>query len=317
MLSNLLDPVILFFILGLGAGLLKSDLKLPNALYDTLSIYLLLTIGLKGGIALANTDIPNHWIALSSPLMMGIILPLIAYPILRYWGKLNVADSAAIAAHYGSVSAITFAVVTNFLDQLKISYESYVTVLLVFMEIPAILVGIMIARIKMTSGKVSWKKLLHDVFLGKSVYLLIGGVLIGFFCDHDRLEPIKNIFINPFKGILAFFLLEMGIIASAQLKELKRTGVFLIAFGIMMPLLSSVIGALVGHWVGMSLGGVTILATLSASASYIAAPAAIRIAIPEANPTLYLTSSLGITFPFNICFGIPIYYQISKWICAV
>lgn len=312
MLQNLLDPVILFFVLGLTAGILKSDLKLPSQLYETLSIYLLLTIGLKGGIALADTNILANLGPLSSPIILGITLPLIAYPILRHIGKLSVPDSAAMAAHYGSVSAITFAVVINFLEQNNISYEHYATILLALMEIPAILVGITIARIKMSNETISWKNLLHDVFLGKSVYLLIGGILIGYFCDHSRLDPIKNVFISPFKGMLAFFLLEMGLIASARLKELKNAGSFLIAFGIGMPILSSLIGAFIAKMVGLSLGGAIILSTLSASASYIAAPAAIRIAIPQANPTLYLTSALGITFPFNICFGIPLYSSIVK-----
>ena len=312
MFENLLDPVIMFFALGLGAGILKSDLKLPQALYDTLSIYLLVTIGLKGGIALSSTNISQNIWQLTSPIVLGIMLPLIAYPILKRIGRLNIYDSAAIAAHYGSVSAITFAVVVSFLEERNISYEQYATVLLVLMEVPAILIGIFIVRFKVSNGEVPWSKLLHDVFLGKSVYLLLGGLLIGYFCDQSRLDPIKGLFITPFKGMLAFFLLEMGIIASSQLKELRKTGVFLVVFGIGFPLLASVIGAGIGKMFGLSFGGTVILSTLSASASYIAAPAAIRIAIPQANPTLYLTSALGITFPFNIIVGIPLYFEFVK-----
>lgn len=315
-MGNLLDPVILFFVLGFVAGILKNDLKLPQALYDTLSIYLLVTIGLKGGIALSSTNISQNYLQLSSPFVLGIILPLLAYPILRKIGRMNLYDSAAIAAHYGSVSAITFAVVTGFLEERAVSYEQYATVLLVLMEVPAILVGIAIVRYKMSNGLVPWGKLLHDVFLGKSVYLLLGGMMIGYFCDHSRLDPIKDLFITPFKGMLTFFLLEMGIIASSQLKELRKAGFFLAAFGIGFPLLASVVGAVVGKLFGLSFGGTVVLATLAASASYIAAPAAIRIAIPQANPTLYLTSALGITFPFNIIFGIPIYFNLVKYFYA-
>lgn len=312
MWDNLLDPVILFFVLGFVAGLLKSDLKLPQEFYQSLSIYLLLTIGLKGGIALSQTSISQNIGPLASAIIIGTILPLVAYPVLRKLGRLNIADAAAIAAHYGSVSAITFAVVINFLEEHAVSYEPYATVLLVLMEVPAILIGICVARYKMSNGQVPWGKLMHDVFLGKSVYLMIGGLLIGYFCDHTRLDPIKNLFISPFKGMLAFFLLEMGILASSQLGHIKKTGAFLVAFGIGFPIFSSLIGIAVAKMVGMSLGGAVILATLAASASYIAAPAAIRIAIPQANPALYLTSSLGITFPFNIVFGIPLYYKLVK-----
>lgn len=310
--DSLLDPVVLFFVLGFVARVLKSDLQLPKDLYATLSIYLLLAIGLKGGIALAKTSISDNLMQLSSPILLGLLLPLLAYPILRKIGGFNLYNAAAIAAHYGSVSAVTFAVVIGFLEQNGVTYEKYATVLLVLMEIPAILVGIALVRFKQSNGQVSWSKLLHDVFLGKSVYLLIGGLVLGYFCDHSRLAPVELIFITPFKGMLAFFLLEMGIMAASQLGELKKTGLFLMGFGIGFPLLAAAVGLVIGKFFGFSLGGATVLATLAASASYIAAPAAMRIAIPEANSTLYLTASLGITFPFNIIVGVPLYYQWAK-----
>lgn len=312
MAENLLDPVVLFFVLGFAAPLLKSDLALPRALYDTLSIYLLLAIGLKGGIDLSKTNIGQNMLQLTSPLFLGALIPLCAYPILRKLGKFNLFDSAAIAAHYGSVSAVTFAVVISFLEQNHIVYEQYATVLLVLMEIPAILVGIGLARYKQSQGQVSWSKLLHDVLFGKSIYLLLGGLFIGYFCNHDQLKPIETIFITPFKGMLAFFLLEMGIMASSQLDKLKKAGLFLLSFGIIFPICMAIVALFIGKTFGLSMGGAIVLATLSASASYIAAPAAVRIAIPEANSTLYLTSSLGITFPFNIIVGIPIYVQLGK-----
>lgn len=315
-MDNLLDPVVLFFILGLGAGLLKSDLKIPEALYETLSLYLLLAIGLKGGIQLARVNLSEVLIPLSAPIMLGILIPLIAYAILHYAGRFSVPNSAAIAAHYGSVSAVTFAFVLEYLDNLQVGYEQYVTVILVLMEVPAILVAIAIVRLKINDGKFSLGKLAHEVFLGKSVYLLLGGMLIGLLSDQGRMAPIKMIFLDPFKGVLAFFLLEMGIVASRRLRDLKSVGGFLIGFGIGMPLLSAVLATLVGRWVGLSFGGTVVLSTLAASASYIAAPAAMRIAVPQANPTLYLTAALGITFPFNITVGIPLYYQMTRWLYA-
>jgi hypothetical protein len=180
------------------------------------------------------------------------------------------------------------------------------------MEIPAILVAIMLARFRQkTPGRsLPWGKFFHEILTGKSIMLLVGGLVIGAIAGEARMEPVKNVFFDPFKGLLAFFLLEMGIVTSSRLKELKQTGLFLIAFGVIMPLFSGFLGCWVGIATGLSVGGTAILATLAASASYIAAPAAVRIAIPEANPSLYLTAALGITFPFNLTFGIPLYL---KW----
>jgi hypothetical protein len=311
MIENLLDPTILFFVVGVIAGIVRTDLRLPEAIYEILSIYLLLAIGLKGGIQLAT----SQWSAILVPSLgavsVGLMIPLIAYPILRRWGKLNRPDAAAIAAHYGSVSAVTFAVVLTFLDRLNVPYEEYTTVLLVLLEVPAIAVGILIARLRSTRGPVSYVKLAHEVFFGKSIYLLVAGMTVGLIVGPDGIAPLKLVFIDPFKGALAFFLLEMGLVASHRLADLKRTGLFIVLFGIGMPILSAVLGTFVGWSVGLSVGGTTVLATLAGSASYIAAPAAMRIAVPEANPTLYLTAALGVTFPFNLVLGIPLYYEMA------
>jgi hypothetical protein len=314
MAQNILDPVILCFVLGLGAGVFRSNLRIPEAIYEMLSLYLLLAIGFKGGICLAEVDMGRAWLPLLSPLIVGALIPLVAYPILRLGGRLSVADSAALATHHGSTSAVTFAIVLEFLNARHVLYEEYAQVMLVLMEFPAILIGILIARLRMKTGSLALGKVFHEVFFGKSIYLLVGGLLIGLLADPARLGPIKLVFIDPFKGLLALFLLEMGIITSHRLKDLRKVGPFLVAFGVGMPILSAVLGAVIGKWVGLSFGGTLVLATLAASASYIAAPAAIRIAIPEANPTLYLTSALGITFPFNITFGIPLYYRLVEMI---
>ncbi|MBM4168014.1 MAG: sodium-dependent bicarbonate transport family permease [Ignavibacteria bacterium] len=313
MIENLLDPVILFFAMGLLAGLLKSDLRLPEAIYEVISIFLLMAIGLKGGVQLAKTNIALILLPVGVTVLLGLSIPLIAYPILRKLGKFNEADSAAIAAHYGSVSAVTFAVVQTYLERLLVAYEEYVTVLLVVLEIPAIAMGILIARMKTRKHTIDYGLLFHEVFLGKSIYLLIAGLLVGWAAGPERIEPVAPLFFDLFKAALAFFLLEMGLVAARRISDLRRVGLFLIGFGILMPIVSAVIGTLFGYLAGLSLGGSVVLATLSASASYIAAPAAMRIAVPQANPTLYLTASLGITFPFNLLFGIPLYH----WMGAI
>ncbi len=319
MLNNFLDPVILCFMVGLAAGVLKSDLRLPEQIYEMLSIYLLFAIGLKGGVALSNAYLPAVVSPVLAVICLGVTIPFIAYKILRL-GKFSNTDSAAIAAHYGSVSVVTFAVVTAFLVQKGVYFEPFVVLLLVILEIPALIVGVFIARTMgattKSSGrpKVKWGKILHEVFLGKSVFLLIAGLFVGYMAGPDRILAISPLFVTPFKGALAIFLLEMGIVTSRRYSDLKRVGIFLLFFGITMPVISGILGVLLGTWSGLSLGGVTVLATLAASASYIAAPAAMRMALPEANPTLYLTASLGITFPFNIMLGIPIYFWMAAHI---
>lgn len=317
MIANLLDPVILFFLFGLIAGLIKSDLRLPGVIYETLSIYLLVAIGLKGGVQLAQVEFNDVIVPAIGTILLGILLPLIAYPVLRKLGKFSRPDAAAIAAHYGSVSAVTYAVILSYLTRIAVEFEGYTTILLVLMEIPAIVIGILIARLRVRRGPVRWKPLVHEVFTGKSVFLLIAGLIIGFVSGPERIEVVRMVFFDPFYGALAFFLLEMGIVTSHRLGDLRKVGPFLVAFGILMPIFSGVLGTVFGLIAGLTVGGTTILATLAASASYIAAPAAMRIAVPESNPTLYLVASLGITFPFNIVFGIPIYYWMAKLIHSI
>lgn len=312
MLDSLLEPAVLFFVLGLIAGVFKSDLRIPEALYDTLSIYLLLSIGLKGGLQLTKTSLIEIIVPVIAALFLGFLIPVIAFTILFKFGRFNRADSAALAAHYGSVSAVTFAVIQTYLERSGIAYEGYSTLLLALMEIPAIGVGVLLARVGGSEQKGGISKLLHEIFLGKSILLLLGGVVIGFLAGPVRARPVEMVFIEPFKGVLPFFLLEMGLVTSRRLGDLKKIGMFLIAFGISMPVLSGILGVIIGTLAGLSIGGTAVLATLAASASYIAAPAAVRIAIPEANPTYYLTASLGITFPFNIVLGVPLYVWLSQ-----
>jgi hypothetical protein len=306
----MLDPIVLFFLLGLAAGLLKAELRLPPAVYELLSVILLLAIGLKGGVELAKQPLLTLLPQMAAVVLMGLLLPLLAYPILLYLGRMLRADAAAIAAHYGSVSVGTFAVAVAYLASMHISYEAYLPLFLVLLEMPAILVGILLAR--GLSARTDWKLLGHEVLLGKSIVLLLGGLLIGWAAGPEGVQSIGGLFFDLFKGVLALFLLEMGLIAAGQFGSLRRHGPFLVGFGIVFPLLGAVIGAATGWLLGLSSGGTMLLATLAASASYIAVPAAMRLALPEANPTLSLTASLGVTFPFNILAGIPLYHRLAE-----
>ncbi len=305
----MIDVVVLFFLFGLAAGLARSELKLPAALYDSLSVFLLLTIGLKGGEGLAKQALGPLLPQLGAVILLGVAQTLIAFAILRAAGRLGRADAAAMAAHYGSVSVATFAVGVNWLLTRNISFEPQLSIFLTVMEVPAIMVGIVLAR--GVGKQTDWRGLAHETFLGKGVTLLLGGMAIGWAAGPEGLAPVKGLFYDLFKGALALFLLEMGLIVSRQLGELRQRGVFLLAFGLLMPLLSALLGLGCGVLLGLSVGGVTLLATLAASASYIAVPAAMRLAVPEANPTLSLAAVLGVTFPFNILVGIPLYHWLA------
>jgi hypothetical protein len=305
-----MDPVVLFFLLGLIARLAGSDLRLPESLYETLAIYLLLAIGLKGGVELAQQPLATVAPQALAAIALGAAIPLLLFPLLR--AKLPRADAASIAAHYGSVSVVTFAVATSFLAARGIDSESYLPLIVALMEAPGIIVGIVLARAG--GERIAWGPLAHEVIFGKSVLLLLGGLAIGALIGPAGIGPIAPLFTDLFKGVLALFLLEMGLVAGGRLGDLKRAGAFLLAFGIGAPLVLAFIGALVGHLVGLSTGGTALLATLAASASYIAAPTAIRIAVPEANPALSIGVALGVTFPFNIFVGIPLYLQYARWI---
>ena len=304
-----MDIVILFFMLGLAAGLLRSELKLPSALYDSLSLVLLLTIGLKGGEGLAQQALGPLLPQLGLVVLLCVALTLLAYGFLRRLGRLSRADAAAIAAHYGSVSVATFAVGSNWLTSRNITFEPQLIIFLTVMEVPAIIVGIILAR--GLSRSTEWGSLAHEAFLGKGVTLLIGGMVIGWIAGPAGLAPVKELFFDLFKGALALFLLEMGLIVAKQIGELRRKGLFIAAFGLLMPLLGAGLGLTLGWLMGLSVGGITLLATLAASASYIAVPATMRLAVPEANPALSLAAVLGVTFPFNILLGIPLYHGLA------
>lgn len=307
------DPIVLFFALGLVAGVAKSDLKVPSSIYEALSIYLLLAIGLKGGVELSQHSLPALMFGSMIVLLAGAAIPLIAFPILRYMGRMSRPDSASIAAHYGSVSVVTYSVAVAALHELKIDYEGYMVVYLVLLEMPALILGVVLARMGAEGeSRIQWGKLLHEIFFGKSILLLTGGLLIGYVAGVGGFKQMAPFFSDLFKGALALFLLEMGLVAASRMAAFRSYGAFLVAFGIGMPILSAIGGVLTAKLLGLSVGGATLLATLYASASYIAAPAAMRIAVPQANPALSIGTALGVTFPFNIFVGIPLYLWMSQ-----
>ena len=314
--ANLLSPAVLFFVLGLIAALTKSDLKFPEPLYVGLTIYLLIAIGFKGGVAISAAGLAKVWLPALAAMALGALIPLWTYPLLRFGGKLPGVDAAAIAAHYGSVSAVTFIAATNYLKVIDQPFENYATAFLAVMESPAILVGVVLGKMATKrageSTSASLRTAMHETLFGRSIFLLVGALVVGALCGKPGMEKVEAFFVTPFQGVLALFLLEMGVVAGRRVGDLRKVGPFLLGFGILVPIVNGALGVLLGKLTGLDLGGATLLGVLSSSASYIAAPAAIRMSLPEANPTLYLTSSLAITFPFNITLGIPIYLEIAR-----
>jgi len=313
-----IDIVVFFFLLGVLARLVGSDLRLPEALYETLSIYLLLAIGLKGGLELSRQSLAELAPQVLACMALGLAIPFVLFPLLRAL-RLNGADAASVAAHYGSVSVVTFAVATAALAREGIAYESHAALWVAVMEAPGLIAGVLLARWSARSQAGQTLRLgalAHDVLFGKSVLLLLGGLVIGTLAGDAGMAPIKAVFIEPFKGVLALFLLELGLVAGARLGDVKRLGVPVLLIGLGAPPLLAIAGGAVGVGLGLSTGGVAILATLAASASYIAAPTAMRIAVPEANAALSITAALGITFPFNIVVGIPLYIAWAQKVTA-
>jgi hypothetical protein len=314
-----LDPVILFFALGVLTRLARSDLRLPEALYETLSIYLLVAIGLKGGAQIAVQPLASLWPVALAAVALSAAVPLVLYPVLRAGVRLGAADAASIAAHYGSVSVVTFAVAQSALARAGIEPEAFLAMLVALMEAPGIVVGVLLARRGMAReagrsgvGASSWGTLLHEVLFGKAVVLLLGGIAIGWIAGPAGLAPIDPVFVGLFKGVLALFLLELGLVAGGRLQDLRRAGPRLLAFGLIAPPLLALVGGALGLALGLSVAGVATLATLAASASYIAAPTAMRIAVPQANPSLSIGLALGVTFPFNVLVGIPLYIELAR-----
>ena len=312
LVDNILTAPVIAFVVALIATLMRFDLRIPDALYPILSTFLLLAIGIKGGKALSESSPAELWQPLLAALAIGVITPLVAYALFRKTAKLDITNAAALAAHYGSVSAVTFTVLISTLDSHGISYEGYVSGLLAVLEIVGIVVALFVAH--KFSARTDWKSGLSEVVRGKSIAFLVAGLLIGLIVGPDRLAPTDPLFVGLFSGALTLFLVELGAIAANRLRDFNGAGIRVVILGIVVPLINGSIGAVIGSAAGMSVGGVAVMATLAASASYIAAPAAIRIALPDASPGIYVTASLGITFPFNLIVGIPLYIKIAELI---
>jgi uncharacterized protein len=308
-LSNLLTPPILFFVLGMLAVFAKSDLEIPAPIPKLFSLYLLLAIGFKGGVELAKSGISGEVIsAISAAIFMSCLVPVYSFFILRK--KLDVPNSAAIAATYGSISAVTFITANSFLDQLHVPSDGFMVAALALMESPAIIMGLILVNVfgKRDEEEMDWGEVLREAFLNGSVFLLIGSLIIGAISGEHGEMMLKPFVKDMFYGALSFFLLDMGLVAAKRIRDLKRTGSFLILFALLMPLLNASLAIGIASLIHMTKGDALLFAVLCASASYIAVPAAMRLTVPEANPGLYISTALAVTFPFNITVGIPLYF---------
>lgn len=320
-LVNLTSPPLLAFVLGLVAAGLRADIRLPEAVYQATSMYLLLAIGIKGGVALRDTEASDVVGPIAITVALGLLIPVAAFWLLRWWTRLDRVNRGAMAAHYGSTSLVTFTAALVFLEGAGIAFEGYVTTLLTVLEIPGIIVGLMLALGGAASNAGSrphWGETLREVILGRSVLLLLGGLALGWATGPVGYARIEPFFGGIFTGVLTLFLLEMGLLAGQQWRAVAQAGPGLVAFALAFPVMTGTLGVAAGLVVGMGVGGAMALGTLCASASYIAAPAATRLALPDANPGVTLLSSLGMTFPFNLIVGIPLYFAIaqflSRWI---
>lgn len=308
--ASLASPMILAFVLGIAAGLARSDLSVPEAMSKGMAIYLMFAIGLKGGATMASTPLDATAAgAILAGVLLSFALPLLAFALLRGPGGAERTTAAAVAAHYGSISIVTFVTAAQFLTERGIPYEAYLLAVVALMETPAILSGLWLARDKAREGpgKGLSGELLREICLNGSVVLLIGAFAIGWIVGPGGVEPVRPFFDELFKGVLCLFLLDMGLQAAGRLRGVKVLTARLVAFGLYMPPLGAAIGLLTGWAIGLGPGGATLLGVLCGSASYIAVPAAMRLALPQANPAVYVTLSLAVTFPFNVVVGIPLY----------
>lgn len=308
--ENLTSPPVLAFVLGAVAVLVRSDLRLPDPIHTWLASYLLLAIGLKGGNALRSVDVAELlWPAVAT-LVVGALVPCAVFGIARRGLRLAVADAGSLAAHYGSVSVVTFTAATVFAAEAGFEVEGFMTSLVALLEVPGIVVALMLVSAK--SPGTDWRSALHEVLTGRSVLLLVGGMVIGGVASDTSFGRVEPFFVTMFSGLLTLFLLDMGATAAAQLKATGSMSRRVVAFAVLAPLTLGATGVLVGSLVGLGVGGAAVFGTMVASASYIAAPAAVRIALPQADTGLSLGAALGVTFPLNLAFGIPLWFVLAR-----
>ncbi len=318
LLSNLLNPAVMFFFLGMLAVLARSDLEIPQSISKLMSLYLLLAIGFKGGVELSHSGITGDiLVTLLAAVLMSAIVPVYCFFILRKF--ISTHDGAAIAATYGSISAVTFITAVAFLEAMDIRSSGYMVAAMALMESPAIIVGLILYRMYSEKDEndvdsFSWSKLIREACFNGSVFLIVGSLIIGFLST-DKHAASMSVFTNDlFKGVLALFLLDMGLIAGRRLGALTDAGFKLIAFSVLVPLINAVIAIFISNMLDLSIGDALLFTVLCASASYIAVPAAMRLSIPQANASLYVTMSLAVTFPFNIIIGLPLYLATIQWV---
>jgi hypothetical protein len=317
LLTNLLQPIVLAFLLGAIAGFVKSELELPEAVIKLLAIYLLFSLGITGGRELAKAEAGAIFPVIGVTLLMTFAIPTVVYFITRRLGGFDISNAAAIAAHYGSVSSATFFASVAFAKAMNTPGEGYLAAMVALMEF-GVIYSLAIARIAMgrASGGVNVGELFMSVIRGRGILLLAGGMVIGALATEGQWKQIQPFFEGLFRGMLMLFLLEMGMTAARQARAFRQVGPFMIAFGIAMPIVNGLVGVSLGHWAGLSVGGAFVFGAICASASFIDAPAACRASLPEANPGIYLTSSLAVTLPFNLVFGLPLYYKYAQWLAG-
>ncbi|MEM0954396.1 MAG: sodium-dependent bicarbonate transport family permease [Pseudomonadota bacterium] len=324
-LSNLTSPALLFFFLGAFATFARSDLDIPNPVARFISIYLLFAIGFKGGVALSTSPVSAEvLLSLGAALLLAAVVPIYVYVIVSR--LFSTANAAAIAATYGSISAVTFVTATNYLDRIGITWGGHFVAAMALMEAPAIVVGLFLYRratgagAEMEGERTSVSELLREAFLNGSVVLILGSLLIGWLNGEEGLKELAPLIKAPFAGMLCLFLLDMGLVAARRLRDLSSAdssersppNLMMLVSGIALAVANGSVGLLLAHLIGLSEGDALLLTMLSASASYIAVPAAMRLALPDANPGIYLTMALAITFPFNIVIGIPLFHYLIR-----
>ena len=310
--QNLVSPAVLFFMLGIAAGFFKSDLEIPKSISSYLSIYLMMAIGFKGGVAIADAPQLSLQIiqVVIAAIVIGVSLPIIAFFMLRKTTGLDTATAAAVAAHYGSISIVTFATAAAFLKMNNIPYEGYIVAIAAIKEAPAILIGLYLAHRfapATDTHPTEEKRLAREIFTNGAILLLLGSFVIGWMTGADGMEKMEGFFVTPFQGILALFLLDMGLLVAKNLGHLRHFTFSVAAFGIYMPLVGASVGLGASALMGLDVGTGFLFTILCASASYIAVPAAMKLALPEAKASIYVPMALAITFPFNVILGIPLY----------
>jgi len=313
LISNLTNPTLLFFALGSFAALVKSDLEIPSSISKFISLYLLFSIGFKGGQELAHSTFSIEIIySILFGLALASVIPVYSFYILKR--KLRISDAAAVAASYGSVSAVTFVAAVSFLETQNISFGGHMVAVMALMESPAIIVGVVFLMLydEQSKNKNNFGKIIHHSFTNSSVLMITGSLLIGFVADIKQAEGIKPFTTDIFKGFLSIFLLEMGMVTAKRLSVFRKYGLFVTMFAILMPAINGIVVAILSGLITQDVGNRFIFAILASSASYIAVPAAMRLAAPDADPGLYIPMALGVTFPFNIVIGLPIYFALAQ-----